>query len=90
MTRGPGRHPNEIDKGAHNEGSVDNDAVASAARCAYATSAASNDNKAATSAVEAGAYEEGSNGDEAGASGKRCCRRQQGSGLHREARTRGE
>ena len=34
MTRGPGRHPNEIDKGAHNEGSVDDDAVASAARCA--------------------------------------------------------
>ncbi len=28
MTRGPGRHPNEIDEGAHNEGSVDNDAVA--------------------------------------------------------------
>ena len=71
MTRGPGRHPNEIDEGAHNEGSVDNDAVASAARCAYATSAASNDNKAATSAVEAGAYDEGSNGDEAGASAAR-------------------
>ena len=71
MTRGPGQHPNEIDKGAHNEGSVDDDAVASAARCAYATSAASNDNKAATSAVEAGAYDEGSNGDEAGASAAR-------------------
>jgi len=34
MTRGPGRHPNEIDEGAHNEGSVNDDAMASAARCA--------------------------------------------------------
>ncbi len=45
--------------------------MASAARCAYATSTASNNNKAATSAVEAGAYNEGSNGDEAGASAAR-------------------
>jgi hypothetical protein len=67
-TRGPGRHPNEIDEGAHNEGSVNDEAEASAVRCAYATSAASNENKAATSAVKAGAYNEGSNGDEAGAS----------------------
>jgi len=55
MARGPGRHPNEIDERAHNEGSVNNEAEASAARCAYATSAASNDNKAATPPVEAGA-----------------------------------
>jgi len=68
MMGGPGQHPNEIDKGAHNECSVNDEAKASAARCAYVTSAASNDNKAATSAVEAGAYDEGSNGDEAGAS----------------------
>jgi hypothetical protein len=72
MTRGPGRHPNEIDKEAHNEGSVNDEAEASAARCAYATSAASNENKAATSAVDAGAYDEGSNEDEAGASAARC------------------
>ena len=71
MTRGPGGHPNEIDEGAHNEGSVNNQAEASAARCTYATSAASNDNKAATSAVEAGAYDKGSNGDEAGANAVR-------------------
>ena len=42
-----------------------------AARCAYATSAASNDNKAATSVIDAGAYDEGSNEDEAGASAVR-------------------
>jgi len=42
-----------------------------AARCAYATSAASNDNKAATSVIDAGAYDEGSNDDEAGASAVR-------------------
>jgi len=71
MTGGPGRHPNEIGEGAHNEGSVNDEAEASAARCAYVTSAASNDNKAATSAVEAGAYDKGSNGDEAGASAAR-------------------
>jgi len=71
MTRGPGRHPNKIDKGAHNEGSVNDKAEVSAARCAYAASAASKDNKAATCAVEAGAYNEGSNGDEAGASAAR-------------------
>ena len=51
MTRGPGRHPNEIDEGAHNEGSVNDEAEASAVRCAYAASAASNNNKAAASAV---------------------------------------
>ena len=72
MTRGPGRHPNKIDEGAHNEGSVNDEAEASAARCAYVTSTASNDNKAATSAIKAGAYDEGSNGDEAGASAARC------------------
>ena len=71
MTRGPGRHPNEIDEGAHNEGSVNDNTMASAARCAYATSAASNDNKAATSAVEAGAYDEGSDRDEAAVSAAR-------------------
>jgi hypothetical protein len=71
MTRGPGRHPNKIDEGAHNKGSINDEPEASAARCAYATSTASNDNKAATSAVEAGAYDEGSNGDEAGASAVR-------------------
>ena len=61
----------KINKGAHNEGSVDDEAEASAARCAYKTSTPSNDNKAATSAVEAGAYDEGSNGDKAGASAAR-------------------
>ena len=71
MTRGPGRHPNEIDEEAHNEGSVNDEAQASAARCAYVTSAASNENKAATSAVDAGAYDKGSNEDEAGASAAR-------------------
>ena len=68
---GPEQHPNEIDEGAHNEGSVDDEAKASAARCAYKMSTASNDNKAATSAVEAGAHDEGSIGDEAGASAAR-------------------
>jgi hypothetical protein len=71
ITRSPGQHPNEIDEGAHNEGSVNDEAEASTARCTYATSAASNDNKAATSDVEAGAYDEGSNRDEAGASAAR-------------------
>ena len=71
MMGGPGRHPNEIDEGAYNEGSVNDEAEASAARCTYTTSAASNDNKAATSAIEAGAYDEGSNGDEAGVSAMR-------------------
>jgi len=71
MMGGPGRHPNEINEGAHNEGSVNDEAEASAVRCTYETSATSNDNKAATSAVEAGAYDKGSNGDEAGASAAR-------------------
>ena len=71
MMRGPGRHPNKIDEGAHNKGSVNNEAKASTARCAYATSTASNNNKAATSTVEARAYDEGSNTDEAGASSAR-------------------
>ena len=57
-----------FDKWAHNKGSVDDKAEASAARRAYAARAASNNDKAATSAVEAGAYDEGSNGDEAAAS----------------------
>ncbi len=43
----------------------------SAARRAYAASAASNDDKAAASAIEAGAYDEGSDGDEAAASAAR-------------------
>ena len=68
---GPGQHPNKIDEGPHNEGSVDNEAEASAARFAYKMSTASNDNKAATFAVEAGAYHKGSDGDEAGASAAR-------------------
>ncbi len=40
-------------------------------RRAYAASAASNDDKAAASAVKAGAYDEGSDGDEATASAAR-------------------
>ena len=66
--RGPGQHPDEIDKGAHNEGSVNNKAEASATRRAYAASAASNDDNAATSAIKAGAYNEGSDRDKAAAS----------------------
>ncbi len=61
----------EINEGAHNEGSVNDEAEASGARHAYAASAASNDDKAAASAVEAGSYNEGSNGDEAAASAAR-------------------
>ena len=69
--RGPGQHPDKINEGAHNEGSVNDKAEASAARCTYAARAASDDNKAATSAIKAGAYEEGSNGDKAAASAAR-------------------
>jgi hypothetical protein len=61
----------EIDEGAHNEDSLDDKAAASAARKAYAARAAFDDDKAATSAVEAGAYNEGSDGDKDGASATR-------------------
>ena len=61
----------EIDEGAHNKDSLDDEAVASAARKAYAARAAFDDDKAATSAVKAGAYNEGSDGDEDGASAAR-------------------
>ena len=61
----------KIDEGAHNEDSLDDEAAASAARKAYAKSAAFDDDKAATSAVEAGVYDEGSDGDKDGASAAR-------------------
>ena len=41
----------EINKGAHNEGSLDNEAEASAARKAYAACATADDNKALASAA---------------------------------------
>jgi hypothetical protein len=62
---------NKIDEGAHNKGSINDEAEASAVRRAYAASAASNDDKAAASAVKAGAYDKGSDGDEAAASAAR-------------------
>jgi hypothetical protein len=49
----------EIDEGAHNEGSINDKAKASAVRRTYAASAASNDDKAVASAVKARAYDEG-------------------------------
>ncbi len=41
----------KIDDGAHNEGSLDDEAKASAARRAYAARAASNDDEASASAA---------------------------------------
>ncbi len=34
MTGSPGQHPDEIDKGAHNKGSLNDEAETSATRCA--------------------------------------------------------
>ncbi len=62
----------KIDEGAQNKGSFNNKAKASAVRRAYVASAASNNDKAAASAVKAGAYDEGSDKDEAAASAARC------------------
>ena len=42
---------NDMDGGAHNKGSADNEAKASGARHAYATSSASDNNEAAASTV---------------------------------------
>ncbi len=61
----------ESNEGAHNKGSVDNEAEASTTKRAYVAHAASNNNKAAASAVKARAYKEGSDRDEAAASAAR-------------------
>jgi hypothetical protein len=87
----------EIDEGAHNEGSVDNEAKASAARRAYAACAAIRRRQGSGLRRQGQSLQRGlqwrqgcGKRRKARVHGERCRRQRQGSGLRREARSRGD